>query len=179
MGDLQLATRVERTGPTSFTARLSADWEIWGPNGGYLASVALRAAGIQIERARPVSITAHFLGVAASREVDLEVAVNRATKVATSATVHLSQDGRPVLVATLWGTDDGLPGLVHQAARNPLVGVAHPETLPPIQELLADIRGIWSTTHRRSRSTPASPAARSTTPGCSASPMPPSPAAAP
>ena len=46
MGDLELASRVVRVGPTSFAAELSPDWEIWGPNGGYLASVALRAADV-------------------------------------------------------------------------------------------------------------------------------------
>jgi acyl-CoA thioesterase len=42
--DLEQATHVDgRSG--RYQARLSEDWEIWGPNGGYLAAIALRAAG--------------------------------------------------------------------------------------------------------------------------------------
>ena len=46
MGDLAVDTATEQIGPNTFLCDLSPDWEIWGPNGGYLASVALRAAGI-------------------------------------------------------------------------------------------------------------------------------------
>lgn len=39
MGDLD-ATRVEPADePGRFTAKLSADWNVWSPNGGYVASV--------------------------------------------------------------------------------------------------------------------------------------------
>src|SRR5437763_14095310 len=42
VGDLDLDTRVERNAAgDGFTATLSRDWEIWGPQGGYVASVAL------------------------------------------------------------------------------------------------------------------------------------------
>jgi hypothetical protein len=47
MGDLERDTRLAG-GEGRYTATLSRDWEIWGPNGGYLASLALRAAGAQL-----------------------------------------------------------------------------------------------------------------------------------
>lgn len=135
MGDLATATAVEQTGPNTFTAELSPDWEIWGPNGGYLASVALRAAGHTSDRARPVSIHAHFVGAGRTGPVLLRTEVNRATKVATSVTVHLEQEGRPWLVATVWGADDELPGLEHQTAARPTA--RDPAELPNMATLMA------------------------------------------
>jgi len=44
MGNLADDTEVSGA-DDHYVARLSRDWEIWGPNGGYLASVAIRAAG--------------------------------------------------------------------------------------------------------------------------------------
>ena len=45
MGDLAADTAVTEVGEGRYTARLSRDWEIWGPMGGYVAATALRAAG--------------------------------------------------------------------------------------------------------------------------------------
>ena len=44
MGQLQIDTAISRDGDR-LTAVLNEDWKIWGPNGGYVASIALRAAG--------------------------------------------------------------------------------------------------------------------------------------
>ena len=48
MGDFELDTRLEGVEPEAgrFRAHLSRDWEIWGPNGGYVAAIALRAAEV-------------------------------------------------------------------------------------------------------------------------------------
>jgi hypothetical protein len=55
MGDFEVDTRVEGSGG-KYRADLSADWEIWGPNGGYVAAIALRAAGCEAEIPRPATI---------------------------------------------------------------------------------------------------------------------------
>ena len=52
MGDLAVDTEVVG-GDGHFTAQLSSDWEIWGPNGGYVAAVLLRAAGAHTRFDRP------------------------------------------------------------------------------------------------------------------------------
>ncbi len=135
MGDLAIDTAVEATGTGAYGCDLSPDWEIWGPNGGYLASVAMRAAGLASGRARPASITTHFVGAGRSAAVEISVDVNRETKVATSVTARISQEGRPLLVATVWGVDDDLDGLEHQTSLGPH-DVADPETLPSTAELL-------------------------------------------
>src|SRR4029077_20273976 len=54
MGDLAVDTAVEGH-DGRYTARLSRDWEIWGPNGGYVAALALRAAGAPSRLAAPAS----------------------------------------------------------------------------------------------------------------------------
>ena len=154
MGDLDIDTRVHATGPSSFRATLSPEWEIWGPNGGYLAAVALRAAGAATGRARPVSLGAHFVGAGASREIDIDVVINRHTKVASSATATLTQDDRVVLVATVWGADGDLPGLVHHTDRSPLNGLTPPEDLQSAAELMAAVEGrtrhpFWSNIDHR------------------------------
>ena len=49
------------------------DWEIWGPCGGYVAAIALRAAGAESPFARPASFFCHYLSVADFAPVDLVV----------------------------------------------------------------------------------------------------------
>ena len=61
MGSLDIESAVEG-GDGRFTAQVSRDWEIWGPNGGFLAMLALRAAGAHTDLRRPASFSCHFLG---------------------------------------------------------------------------------------------------------------------
>lgn len=140
MGDLAVDTAVQETQPGCYTATLSPEWEIWGPNGGYLAAVALRAAGAASGRARPASITAHFVGTGSSGPVEITTSVNRSTRVATSITVTISQDDRPWLVAIAWGTDADLEGLDHHTRIVP--DVAGPEGLPSTEQLLQGDDGM-------------------------------------
>lgn len=129
MADLAAATAADDLGDGRFAATLSPDWEVWGPQGGYLASVALRAGGTATGRTRPASITAHFLATARSETVEIVTRVNRSTRVATSVSVDVRQDDRTVLTALVWGVDDGLPGLEHHQPRSvPTLG--DPAVLP-------------------------------------------------
>jgi acyl-CoA thioesterase-2 len=120
-----------------FTADVSPDWAIWGPNGGYIASLALRAAGVVTGRARPVSIVGHILGVAAFAPVDVEVTVLRTSRFASSARVVLAQAGRPVVEALVWGIDPGGAALDHDAV--PVPQVPPPEDVPSRAERLAAV----------------------------------------
>src|SRR6266576_6819006 len=99
MGDLAIDTAVDG-GDGRYTARLSRDWEIWGPNGGYVASIALRGAGAHARFDRPASLVGHFLGVA-SFDAPLEVRVTtlRAAKRAESIRVSLTQGDQPIFDA--------------------------------------------------------------------------------
>jgi len=119
MGDLDLDTRLEG-GDGRYRATLSQEWEIWGPNGGYLAVIALRAAGAEARVRRPAAFAAHYLSVARFAPVDLEVTAVHRGRRSESLRVSMRQDGRPVLEAMV-RTAAELPGLEHDAARAPQV----------------------------------------------------------
>ena len=132
MGDLAADTAVEG-GNGRYTARLSKDWEIWGPMGGYVSSVALRAAGAHTGLSRPAAYSCHFLSVAAFDVVDISVTTLRAGRRAGSVRVDVSQDGRAILEALVWMVAGASEGLVHDHAAAPTV--AHHSELKTIQEL--------------------------------------------
>lgn len=100
MGDLEQDTAVAEAGERgSYTANLSRDWEIWGPNGGYLAAVALRAAGAFTDLTRPATFSCLFLGVGQFDEVQIEVQSIRRAKRAEALRVCISQGGDALLEA--------------------------------------------------------------------------------
>ncbi len=97
MGDLGIDTAVEQIDDNRYSAKLSADWRIWGPQGGYIASVAMRAAGEASPFERPASFTCHFLGVAEFDEVEVIVTPLRVARTACSQRVELTQGGKTML----------------------------------------------------------------------------------
>jgi acyl-CoA thioesterase II len=134
MGDLGNDTAVTG-GDGRYTARMSRDWEIWGPNGGYVASIALRAAGAHSRFDRPATLVGHFLGVADfDHDVDLEVTTLREAKRAESIRVSMTQLGQPIFDAMVWAVGD-VAGLEHDTSEMP--AVPEPEALPTIEERLA------------------------------------------
>ena len=96
--DLEQATRVAGE-DGRYEAELSDAWEIWGPNGGYLAAIALRAAGRVAQIPRPSSFFCHFLSSPAFAPVELEVTVLKAGRRAESLQVAMRQEGRAVMQA--------------------------------------------------------------------------------
>jgi len=132
MGDFERDTRVEG-GEGRYTAELSRDWEIWGPNGGYVAAVALRAAGAEAAIPRPAVFSCHYLRVARFAPVDLEVVALRRGRSSESFRVSMSQDGKPVLEAMVRTAAEG-KGLEHDVARAP--EASDPEALKNIEELV-------------------------------------------
>lgn len=133
MGDLATDTAVEPCGDGRYRATVSADWEIWGPMGGYVASLALRAAGAATSRPLPAALSCHYLGVADFAPVDLVVTPLREGRVATSLRVEVTQGDRPILAALVWGVEE-VEGLEHDETTPP--EVPGPEGLPLIQELV-------------------------------------------
>lgn len=106
MGDLGIDTAVTKVGEGRYTATLSDEWAIWGPMGGYIASVALRAAGAESPFARPASFTCHYLGVATFDTVDIEVTTLRSARTALSQRVEITQGGKRMLEATVWSVGE-------------------------------------------------------------------------
>lgn len=136
MGNLRDDTAVDGENGR-YKAVLSEDWRIWGPNGGYVASVALRAAGRHtgIDGARPVSLTCQFLRPARFDAVDIEVTTLRRTRRAEAMRVELTQGGEPVLEAQVWAVGAN-EGLEHDHAPPPEVPA--PEDTPtPLERFAA------------------------------------------
>jgi acyl-CoA thioesterase-2 len=133
MGDLERDTAVEQVDEGRYRATLSQEWEIWGPMGGYVASIALRAAGAASHQPHPAAFSCHYLGVAAFAPVDLEVTPLRTGRSAGSHRVSMTQEGRPILEALVWSIGD-VDGLEHDETEPP--DVPGPDELPDILDLI-------------------------------------------
>jgi acyl-CoA thioesterase len=131
LGDLERDTRLDGAAG-QYRATLSQDWEIWGPNGGYLAVIALRAAGLEARIPRPASVACHFLSVARFDAVDVEVVPVHAGRRSESLRVSVRQEKRPVLEALVRTAARG-PGLEHRFGAAP--GAPDPEALRSAEEL--------------------------------------------
>lgn len=135
MGDFAADTAIEG-GDGRYTAMLSRDWEIWGPNGGYIAAIALRAAGAHSRFDRPASIVAHFLGVASfDAPLEIDVTTLRSAKRAESVRVALHQGDHAIFDAMVWsvGDVDGLEHDISEMPRRP-----PPESLPTVAERIGE-----------------------------------------
>lgn len=116
------------------TATLSKDWEIWGPNGGYVAAIALRAAGtLAPEGHRPASFSCQYLSVGAFGPAQADVRVLKAGRSAVCIAVELSQAGKVFLTAQVWTTNrEGGP----EVDVTPRVGAPPPGDLKPNEHYL-------------------------------------------
>jgi acyl-CoA thioesterase II len=121
--DLDAATAVAGTNG-KYAMRLSDAWEIWGPNGGYLAAIALRAASMQAEIRQPASLYCHFLSSPKFDDVELQVAVLKKGRRSESLSVQMRQFGKPVLQALVRTAAHG-PGYEHQQIAAPAVALPH------------------------------------------------------
>ena len=125
MRDLGLDSAVSG-GHGRYGATLAEGWDIWGPQGGYVAAVALRAAGAETAFPRPATFSCHYLRRAKAGPVQIRVdSLNRARR-AESLRVTLAQDDVPVLEALVWTLAE-LDGIDHDATAAPEV--------PPAEEL--------------------------------------------
>jgi acyl-CoA thioesterase-2 len=134
VGDLSVDTKVTG-GDGRYRATLSPDWAIWGPNGGYLATVALRAAGEATSLSRPASFMGHYLNVAEFDEIDIEVESIRASTRAESLRVSMIQRERPIFEGLVWVVAGGR-GFEHDVMAMP--EVPGPDGLRSIEEIVAE-----------------------------------------
>lgn len=143
MGDFAADTSL-RGADGRYTATLSRDWELWGPSGGYMASICLRAAGQASRFKRPASFAAHYLGLAEFGEANVLVTALRTAKRAESLRVTLSQAGRPIIEAMVWTLDD-MDGLAHDEHVAP--DVPGPDALKSFEDLWSEDEkqaGFWN-----------------------------------
>jgi len=133
MGDLEHDTRVTAVDTGRFTAVPSEDWRIWGPMGGYIAAIALRAAAAEVvDGLLPASFTCQFLAPARFEPVDVVVDVRRSSRRAAAVAVSITQDGSPILDAQTWFAAEA-DLLSHDHAGTG--GAGRPEDHPAIRDL--------------------------------------------
>ena len=117
-------------------ATLSRDWDIWGPNGGYIASIALRAAGkMAPPDHRPATFSCQYLSAGQFAIVDIDVEAVRKGRNAWCQNVVLTQNGKRVLQAQVWTTNKS-EGPAKFDRKMP--AVARPQMLKTWRELYPD-----------------------------------------
>ncbi len=143
MADFLADSRVERDPhrPGILHTSLSPSWAVWGPNGGYLAAIALRSAIEQSRLSKPASFHCHFLAVGEFAPVEVEVTRLGGGRRAESLRADVRQGDNLLLAATAWMVDDGLEGYEHDFGRAP--EVPRPDELKGYQELEADTYESW------------------------------------
>ena len=116
------------------TANIDPDWMIWGPVGGYVAAIALRAAAIKAPVGhRPVTLSCQFIGRGAEGPTKIEVDQVRSGSTSLFD-VRLSQGSKPFLTAQIWTTAKTQgPSAQHVA----MPDVPAPDTLEPFTGQLA------------------------------------------
>jgi acyl-CoA thioesterase-2 len=88
-----------------YTANLHPDWEVWGPNGGYLSAIALRAAGkVAPTGHRPAAYSGQYLSSPVSEAVIVEAEVVKPGRSAALTNIRLTQNARTVVQAQVWTT---------------------------------------------------------------------------
>jgi acyl-CoA thioesterase-2 len=144
-GDFDADTAVTG-GAGRYTATLSPAWQAWGPMGGYVAAIALRALAAESPLRRPASFSCAFLSVARFAEVQLEVETLRRGKRSQALGVRMHQDGTPVLAGFGWVVDEDMQGFVHDHAAMPKV--PPPAQVPSYAERAPDYDAwypVWRT----------------------------------
>jgi acyl-CoA thioesterase len=136
VGDLAEDTAVERVGDGRYRAVVSPDWTLWRPVGGYVAAIALRAAGARTGMPWPASLSCQYLSSARSGPVDMDVTSLRVTPHARSASVLMTQNGTPVMSALVWAIADDIKGPERQMSARP--DVPAPDK---VAEIARDRRG--------------------------------------
>lgn len=100
--DFDGETAVAPRGDGRYEARLDPSWWVMrGPNGGYLAAVALRALAAAVgdpERA-PRSLTVHYAAPPSEGALEIATCLERAGRSLTSCSARLEQGGRLVGLA--------------------------------------------------------------------------------
>lgn len=101
-----------------FQGVLHPDWEIWGPNGGYLSAMAMNAVAQVTPFQQPISYYGMYLSAGKSAQVDLKVTPLRVGRNTGVYTVEMLQGGRTLLHAQVI-TGNEMPGYDHQDSTPP------------------------------------------------------------
>lgn len=100
-------------------ALIDSDWFIWGPFGGYLAALAMRAMAGRSAFGRPATFSCQYLNVGKAGAACVAVEILKHGRSAECLRASVSQDGRPLLEAQAWIVADQLSGIEHDDAPSP------------------------------------------------------------
>jgi hypothetical protein len=128
MASFLRSVKVTRDGDDCLAA-IDADWFIWGPFGGYLAALALRAMASYSNLPRPAAFSCQFLKAAAAGPVSFVVERRKSGRRAQLLRACAMQAGEPFLDAQCWFVAGDLTGLTYDSATMPPVET--PFQLPP------------------------------------------------
>src|SRR5436190_20823629 len=137
MGDLEVETRLTG-GDGHWTADLDPSWAIWGPCGGYIAAVLLRAVGAHSDFPRPATLSVSFFGVARFEPVDVHAETLQAGRRSQAIRVWMTQGGRPISHAVAWtiADPDGRDGIEYDWTEPP--DLPGPDALDNFDDLRPD-----------------------------------------
>jgi acyl-CoA thioesterase len=95
-------TTVSEVDPGVFEGHVNRDWWIiFGPNGGFLAAMLVRAMGAAVDdhRRHPRSLTIHYTAAPREGAVRIHTTIERAGRTLTTLTARMEQDGRLIALA--------------------------------------------------------------------------------
>jgi acyl-CoA thioesterase len=133
VGDFVEQTTLEPIGNRHYRAVLSEEWKTWGPAGGYLSALALRAAAAASSCRRPVSYVCQYVSVARFDAVNLHVESLRLGKRSEALRVSMLQGDQLVLTAQVWAMNES-EGMVHDFSD--AGEIPEPSTLKSMEELV-------------------------------------------
>ncbi len=110
--------QVKRLTEGVYTVKLSPAWDVWGPNGGYLCSLLLRAVGQQTERSMPVSFSGQYLRTPSYDDVTITVELIKSGRSVSAYNACMKQGGKIMINAMVW-TSDPKDGLEYQCENLP------------------------------------------------------------
>ena len=135
MDGLVTSTQLEHIADHEWQAELTQAWALWSPAGGFLTSLAMRAAGAATAFPRPISFACQFLRRAAFGPVRLQVTSLQKGRRTEALRIDMIQTDKLIMTAQVWVGADGMDGMVHD-------DISH---LPPLPdpETLADYKRIY------------------------------------
>lgn len=136
MKSLSDSTQLEPIAELEWQAQLTKDWALWSPAGGFLTSLAMRAAGQATDFSSPISFACQFLRRAAFKPVQLKVTSLQKGRRTEALRVDMTQSGKLIMTAQVWAGQETDEGMLHDDTT--LASLPDPEPLPDYQAIYPD-----------------------------------------
>jgi len=131
MSKFERDTSVREVESGVFEGHINRDWWIvFGPNGGFLAAMLVRAMGAAVDDHARVarSLTIHYTAAPAEGLVRIRTTIERAGRALTTVTARMEQDGRLIALAVGAFSSARVPAIEFSEAPPP--SVPWPDDLP-------------------------------------------------